>query len=1037
MGDYNWSLPTTVGPEWNPYVETTYLASSASGAIVDRFKPGALTITAIHREHPLVVGTPGYALEIVDTLMPTMTNVVALPGTDTGASYTGWQTQASGAGTFSVVNSQTNNSTYLRNVSALNPNTTLQFTTRGGNSALSGQRIAYVALWSYQMLFSFSNTVDCGVEAVLNIAGQNYYGPVRRLPNNLVWYTTLQGIWPLNPSTSLPWTQADVNNLITTAGTDEYGVRISTPQPAALAAASYHCAGVWLDVHYAPENRKGFYYSSQRPVQGWSRYLLSSPSVLNANQYYWMVEYPLLGSTGAYFSSVVHTDPNVVVASAASASLGEHRQILTATLTNGIVTSVFPDYRTGSQGTTGGQAVTAGVPGALLGGVLYENSGGTFLTQSNPYSLLERRKIATDSAANIGQQISIATTNVAYGAVALPLAWHRAGVRPDRELTIEIRHGAGSLTGGGTLDATATIRPADISGQLGKYQVNLNAAFTAGANQYFALIKSSASAATGWDVIRLDTLSNQLTGVSTTAAQVEGTSIGTTTDAYSEAGVTSTRYDLVVELISAPTTPVLTVTSVAAVAGIIPPKFLLSWTSIGLGSSFKQYTVKARPTRLPVQPWTTIAVIDVGTGQTAATVEANHNGLQVLDCGWSATGNQWQDGWDFAVTVTHATTGLESAVGTSTGNKLTADTVSWFVSTASPWLNTQVRATSIQEQDKDAVTQYAPLGRDLAVTRAREELPSKTSTVPFNLLQSPSMAVGEDPMRIMRAVAASGRQTALLLPQGDRYLGVPSATQITQQVGELPAGQFTFIETDRVPNLTDYNLPCGTVLNGTSQFWTTADDVTLDPASGAFTIVVAAVFGGSGTTKYALSKGNGGTADGYYLRSTGSANQMQFFVDGATTSGGPIDSSSVWFDGQIHVAVCTSDGTTQKLYRDGALVATSLVTHGAIANAIGLVLGANNAGGSAFMAMTGQSWGYWPRVMTATEALAASYYLLGGSSYRMPSGASVFYDTRDDRCWNSLMTGLNDLGPNAFGATATAAPSVRGLPWPLADLDVF
>ena len=202
---------------------------------------------------------------------------------------------------------------------------------------------------------------------------------------------------------------------------------------------------------------------------------------------------------------------------------------------------------------------------------------------------------------------------------------------------------------------------------------------------------------------------------------------------------------------------------------------------------------------------------------------------------------------------------------------------------------------------------------------------------------------------------------------------------------------------------------------------------------------VSGVFAGSGTSDYALSKGSiAAAADGYAIRTTGVANTLEFRVDGASAAGSASSTSAVWFDGSLHVAIGTSSGTAQVIYRDGVSDGSAAITHGSISNAVGLAAGADNAGASSHMALAPlNSWGYYDRVLTATEALNLSRYLLGYPGYRAPGGAIVFYDLRDTRCWNGVSTTAASLGSQLLNGAITGSPPTRGIPSDLSILDEF
>lgn len=163
---------------------------------------------------------------------------------------------------------------------------------------------------------------------------------------------------------------------------------------------------------------------------------------------------------------------------------------------------------------------------------------------------------------------------------------------------------------------------------------------------------------------------------------------------------------------------------------------------------------------------------------------------------------------------------------------------------------------------------------------------------------------------------------------------------------------------------------------------------------------------------------------------------VQFYVAGASINGGPTEATDAWDDLLPHVASASSDGTTQRLYVDGALAATGGLAHGSIANSVGLSVGAGNGGALNRLPLRPlHAWAYYPRVLSADEHQAAANYLLGRPGWRMPAGASVFFDLRDDRCWDGVHQVLTDLSDHALTATLTNTPATRGTPWPLADLD--
>lgn len=457
-----------------------------------------------------------------------------------------------------------------------------------------------------------------------------------------------------------------------------------------------------------------------------------------------------------------------------------------------------------------------------------------------------------------------------------------------------------------------------------------------------------------------------------------------------------------------------------------------------MGNAFKGYNVYRRATRAVAGEWERIAEIRVPTGRAPSTVEAQHIKIDDYEAGWAgATASKFSDGWDYAVTSLNATTGLEQTISAgSTANTVTSDAHMWAVCNKRPWNSFPLeRAHRSFVDDSGLASSPARIaGRDQVTTRTRLELPGRNQSIDADFFS----VDGEDPLRYWRAAAASGERFCLHLPLGDRILGTFDELEGDENTDSLYlAVRGKLIETSRKSAVTDYNLPCGVVLNGSTQYVSAPDADGLDPASSAFSVVACAVWGDAGSSQYGLTKGNVGSAAGYGFHSNGTANTLAATITGASTSAVLTEASATWFDGLPHAAVVTSSGTAQVLYRDGTSVDSDSVTHGAVSNAVALVMGGNNGGATDGMSMVGHSFAVYMRALTATEAKAASYYLLGYPGYRMPYGAAVFVDLRDDRCWNGTGTVVRDLSGNRNHGTLTASPSTRGYPWTLSDLERF
>lgn len=470
---------------------------------------------------------------------------------------------------------------------------------------------------------------------------------------------------------------------------------------------------------------------------------------------------------------------------------------------------------------------------------------------------------------------------------------------------------------------------------------------------------------------------------------------------------------------------------------LLPPRNLITWSATSLTTSFGGYRVYRRPARAAALPWSMIADITVPTGYTAATVEAQHTRFTDYTAGWAATGGQYADGWDYAVTVINAVTGLESTVGSSTdlANAVTADTDAWLVSNGYPWLNTPLEAAhSNDSATDDAQRVYRVAGRDFAVTRTRAELPPRT----WRLSWRRAGQIGEDFARYPKAAAATGAEVTVLTQRGDAATGTLSAPGIAHGLDPMLDLDATLTETARTPAAVDYNHPAGIVTNGSTSYAAATYSSAFNPGSSPFSIVYCGTFQNT-ADKAVMGAISGGFTRYYALTATGS-NGFKFEAAGASATATASETSSTWFDGNRHVAVGTSSGTAQVLYRDGAQAGTASTTHGAIDISSGgttpLSAGCTGAGIAA-AAVTAQAFAYYARVLTATEARDASYYLLGFPGYRMPYGPVVFFDLRDDRCWNGTSTLLTDLSGNRVAGTLTGSPSTRGIPWALDQLERF
>lgn len=460
------------------------------------------------------------------------------------------------------------------------------------------------------------------------------------------------------------------------------------------------------------------------------------------------------------------------------------------------------------------------------------------------------------------------------------------------------------------------------------------------------------------------------------------------------------------------------------------PYVNLTWTATALTTAFRAYRIYRRPAQGVAGAMTLIGEITVPTGYTPATVEAQHIRFRDYEAGWALTNGTWADGWDYTITVVNATTGLESAFATLDGRNIVPAETPWVVSNGQPYLNTPLeilQGISIDEPVRRTIHQTAD--SDFYSVRSEIRKPGRT----FNATFQPFTETGWDQLRYLEAMQESGNNVALHTRLGDRIIGPLALTGSgSGRVRRLPTG-INVVETTRAcTSVADYNSPAGLAFDGSNDY-ITHGDIT-DPSSLPFTFLMAARFPGS--TVVPMSKGNvGAPGDGYMLITSASA--MSATIDGATAQVSVSETSGVWFDGDVHVACVTTSGTVQKLYRDGTRVGSQGATaHGSVNNNVALVAGAYNGGASLFSALNPlRAYALFYRELTAAEVLAASRYLLGYPGYRMPAGAVLFVDLRDDRCWNGISTNVVDLSGNGLAGTITGGPPTRGIPWPLSTLD--
>ena len=605
------------------------------------------------------------------------------------------------------------------------------------------------------------------------------------------------------------------------------------------------------------------------------------------------------------------------------------------------------------------------------------------------------------------------------------------------------------MIGAGAVLATASLDPSEVeTGERIDRQVEFDAAVAlVVGTQYHLLFSSAASATKPWRIERFPSNSGTAFVSGTTSADVSGATFGGATDNYDRVGSPALTPDGVFDapyaILAAPDAPAnvtLTVEPAVAVVDpdrpsaradtqtptVVPPRTVVEWDPTSLTTDFRAYRVYRRLRGQPAFPWAVVAEVDVPTGYDATTVEAQHTAFVDYEGGWAVAGSAWADGWEYAVTVIEDATGLESLLASATTPAFadpegTYD--SWLTSNAAPYLLTPLRTEdSRSATPADEIQVDRPLGRNDAVALVPAGVPLTRYRFRWRNLGH----LSEYRTRQAWAAALGGRQMALLDCRGDRALGVITPPTVSHGSTPMLEADASLVVTGRDSEPANYNRPAGLVLDGSADTITHDDHADLDPGTDPFSIFMAAWFGSDGLSDYHFAKGDMAT-NGWSLRSTGAAGTLQMFLRGAGGNGGPSYSGD-WYDGDLHVAVGTSDAAAQALYEDGALRATASVAHGSISNAVDVSVGSQNGGASDFAVESPvMAWGYYPAVLTADEVTRLTAYLLGyfDRAPTAPPGASLFVDLRDERCWDGIADSVVDLSGTATSEPSSATPDAR------------
>ncbi len=334
MARFNWSSPSALGAQSQYAKRRTVRLDNPRAFVAMRFAAdSASALTSLHLGGLEVIGRdPGLAVEIVDELAPPVSWTVKYPGTDTGATTTGWEDQGDGAANFGEIDDWITTQ-HLRNSAAVaSTKTDFYLKFRGSTTQFTAQqRITdlYVQILTI-LLNNTGNALGVGVRGMLNISGTDYFaarGEVIR--NTGMWETVNAGRFDYDPSTGLGWTRTGINNFLDGA-TDEFGVKVA----GRIAAENYAIGGMRLVPFYCRENRYGSYYSLTTPIDGWVECTLSNTASMAANRFFWVVVSAPSADATNYLTIPVLGDTAANVRTNNGTESGEHRDVVEGVLTS-------------------------------------------------------------------------------------------------------------------------------------------------------------------------------------------------------------------------------------------------------------------------------------------------------------------------------------------------------------------------------------------------------------------------------------------------------------------------------------------------------------------------------------------------------------------------------------------------------------------------------------------------------------------------------------------------------------------------------
>ena len=630
MGNFNLQAQTLVGSEWRPQTSRNIVLTSLTQAVAMRFRPGNVTLADIDTYIASLSGTPGIAIEVVSTLVPTLDSpTVVYPGTDTGATLSSWVNESAGTASYTKVAKNLPTTTYLTNSVSTQAN--LLF--RGATSISAGKRVVSVTqnvLISYPggitggtsnsniqigqpfaYYFAGASAAFAPVSSPLSLGGTTYSSGVSTT-SPLATYTTFSTPAMMNnPSTNLPWKLGDVNTL--TNGSDSFGVQ----KAVSSYTGEHRIAGMWLTVNTVPENRVGAAYSLNNTTY-WSQNAMSywdtsgSISAFSSNTYYYLVIYLLSVAGGASIAIPALKDTSLIMATGPSASTGSYRLAYDCTLSNGIVTASTANT---------GEMIPA----------LIEAGAGTFNADCQPYATLTGTAVASGPA----QQLTLTAGNT-YTGIRFNLGCQSAAQFPDGPLVITARRGLGAKTGAGTstVMATATIPPTVLT----------TSAFT--------------DYATTWDQSATLTVPNS-------RAVSDGVSNGTTT--ITSASAAFTNADVGASITG---TDIAAGTTIATVTNSTTAVLSAAATGSHTGDSWtigatQQYAIYFSTTATAGQSWQ-VGLLDTGSNNvttiTAANVETQ--GIGAKTDSYVTTAGTATTRYDIPVLLVPSVTALASPAAT-------------------------------------------------------------------------------------------------------------------------------------------------------------------------------------------------------------------------------------------------------------------------------------------------------------------------------------------------------------------------------------